>query len=543
VITIKRKKSKASRIFVAFFATIIFAVAFATVALGFFVADSDMIFPNVSAEGINLAGMTLDEANHRLVSMGFEDNAAPVAVTVYFPDGSSFFISGADAGFSQNAEEAALAAFQHGRSDSFFANTLTYIRSLGIRTNLNGTPALDEDFVRGEVAVHTRRFNESLIQNLSHDIDEYSITIIPGSCFAPASEDSVFALVAATLYAALETNTHLTVDYTPAQADAEDFDFYALYNSIHTEPVSAAFAPGTFDVIESSDGVSFDIDAAKYQFANANAGEAIVIPLIFTEPEITTEYLQGRLFRDELAVRTTTVGGNANRFNNVSLAADAIHGLVLNPGDEFSFNEVVGQRTSARGYLPAGGFRDGRLVDMVGGGICQVSSTIYDNVLHARLQVTARRAHTLPIAYLPLGHDAAIYWGQLDLRFINDTDYPIRIEFEFDEREMTSRLIGTRTDYYVVRIESRSSATPFTTDYTVNPNLSYGQTIVDFRGANGAVAYTYRIIYDAEGNQVSRTRIARDVYRAQNRRVYVAPPDARPPASAYEPGPSYPPAY
>jgi len=354
-------------------------------------------------------------------------------------------------------------------------------------------------------------------------MDEHSITIVPGSDFTPADEDSVFHMVVQALYTALDERAHLTVYYTPAMSGQSNFDLNELFNRVYAEPISATLDPGTFVVVESAYGISFDINTATYQLENAEMGEEVVIPLIFTEPEVTTEYLQARLFRDELASRTTNVAGTAARRNNVELAASYIHGIVLNPGDSFSFNGTVGRSATERGFLPAGGFRDGQLVDMVGGGICQVASSLYDNVLHAYLEVLQRRAHTLPITYLPLGHDAAIYYGVLDLRFRNNTSYPIKIEFEFDGRYMTSRIIGTKTNDYVISITSSSTPVPFETVYREDESIPYGETTVYFTGRNGFIAYTYRLVYDAEGNRVSRTRIARDVYRAQNRIVLIPP--------------------
>ncbi|MCL2839657.1 MAG: VanW family protein [Defluviitaleaceae bacterium] len=515
-------KSSIKKTFIAFIATITLIIASATVALGFFVADSDVIFPNVSAEGVDLSGMTIAEANNRLINLGFETNADSVAVTVNFPNGISFTILGNDAGLSLNAEETVQAAFSHGRNGSFFGNTFAFVGSLLGETDLNGTsePVLNEHFVREKVAVHTQAFNETLHENASYIIDDYKITIVTAG-FEPVNENELFNLVEETLFIALQEGTHLTVDFMPALSESIDIDLSRLYDMLHIDAVDAVYDPETFSATQSTTGVSFDLDAATAQLTAANIGEEFIIPLVFTEPEVTTEYLQDRLFRDELASRTTHVAGTNARLNNVTLAASYIDGLVLNPGDVFSFNEVVGRRTAERGFQNAGGFRDGQLVDMIGGGICQVSSTLYDNVLHAYLEVIARRAHSRPIAYLPLGHDAAIYWGQLDLQFRNNTPYPIRIEIEFDGRSMTSRFIGTRTSDYTIRIASYSTATPFETTRRADASVPYGETRVEFAGANGFVTRTYRVIYDTEGNEISRTFIARDVYRAQNRILLV----------------------
>ncbi|MCL1844551.1 MAG: VanW family protein [Defluviitaleaceae bacterium] len=523
----KKRTQRRRRIFVvSFLLTNIFIVAFATVALGVFIYDSDLIFPNVSVNGVNLSGMTINQAVDRLVGLGFENNT--VSATVVFPDGSDFSISGSDAGFSLCAEEVANAAFRHGRDGSFFGHIHMYVTSLWVPTDINDTSALDENFVRGEVAAHTDLFNSGLVESPSYIFNGCSITVIPGASSAPANEDAVFRLVSQALHDALEENGEVTVHYSPAAGDSLSFDLGSLYHSVRTDPVPAFFDAETFAVTDGIPGVSFDADAAMNQLENAMPGERIVIPLIFTDPEVTAESLHEKLFRDELAYRTTDVAGTAARLNNVVVAASYIDGMVLNPGDVFSFNETVGRSSEARGFRPAGGFRDGQLVDMVGGGICQVASSLYDNVLHAYLEVVRRRAHTLPITYLPLGHDAAIYYGVLDFRFRNNTNYPIRIEIEFDEREMTTRIVGTRTDDYTIQIESRSTAVPFETVYLEYANHPYNEPTVHFAGRNGFIAYTYRLIYDAEGNRVSRTRIARDVYRAQNRIMHIQPADPPP---------------
>ncbi|MDR0273641.1 MAG: VanW family protein [Clostridiales bacterium] len=506
--------------FVSLAATLVFMIVAVVIALGFFIPGSDAIFPNVSVEGINLSGMTVDEAKNKLVGMGFEDNADFVSVTVNFPDGSSFSISGNDAGLSLCADEAASAAFRYGRDASFFKRVHMFVTSLWVETDIKIVPVPDEEFVRSEVAVHTQRFNGLLVESTSYSLNESSIIIIPGSGFAPADEDSVFLLTEQALYTALEEGTHLVVDYIPDLTATNIFDLNELYRTVYTEPVSAVLDPETFIINEGIPGISFDAEAAANRLANARVGEQIEIPLIFTEPEVTTEHLRGILFRDELAVRTTHVAGTANRLSNITLAASYIDGFVLNPGDTFSFNEIVPRRTQALGFRMAGGFIDGELVDVIGGGICQVASNLYDNVLYSNLEVIARRAHTLPITYLPLGHDAAISYGAIDLQFKNNTDYPIRIEIEFDGRSMTTRLIGTRTDDYIIRFEYETTTVPYETVYREDENIPEGEEIF-FAGRNGFIRNTYRVIYDEDENMISRTHISRDVYRTQSRVVLI----------------------
>jgi vancomycin resistance protein YoaR len=121
---------------------------------------------------------------------------------------------------------------------------------------------------------------------------------------------------------------------------------------------------------------------------------------------------------------------------------------VLNPDEEFSFNEVVGPRTSARGFLPAGVFIGGRLEEGIGGGICQTSSTLYSAIMDSELYITERYPHGRAIPYLPRGRDATVFWNVLDFKFENNTDYPLRIDFDLDDRSLTARVYGTIIEDY-----------------------------------------------------------------------------------------------
>jgi hypothetical protein len=341
-------------------------------SLGFYVSNLDTVFPNVWADGIKLSGKTFDEATRALIAAGYESIAENVSATVNFPDGNGFSISGEEAGFTLNAEDAAVAAYEFGRDGTFFQNEITYIRALMRRTDLRDLSAanLDATFVRGVVVEHTRVFNEALVDD-AYDITEHSITVVKGTGIEPASEDSVFDLTVFTLLRAMEEQTHLTVVYTPETSDAVDVDLELLYRTIRVDPIDSIYDPETFGATDSSSGVSFDMEAAQAMLDRAGTGTPVVIPLLAVEPEITREYLEAMLFRDVLAESTTRIAGTSNRLNNIVLSAAAIDGKLMNPGDLFSFNDTVGQRTAEKGYREAGAFVSGRLVQSIGGGICQ----------------------------------------------------------------------------------------------------------------------------------------------------------------------------
>ena len=535
-----RRRTTAGKTALTITLIVLIGIVALTFSLGFYVDRLDTVFPNVWADGIKLSGMTLEEATEALVDAGYEKNAMDVSATISFPDGGSFTISGEEVGFALNAEEAALAAFMHGRSGSFVENEVTFIRSYFARTDLRevSMAKFDTGIVREVVAEITKNFNVALIDD-AYSIGSDSIVIVVGSGILPADEDSVYELTVETLFMALEAQTHLSAEYTPAPSEADDVDLELLFSIVNVEAVSAVYDPATFGATESVTGKSFDLDAARIMLDRAERGERIVIPLFYTEPEVSTEELEGLLFRDVLAESTTRIAGTSNRLNNITIASEAIDGNLLNPGGSFSFNETVGRRTTDKGYREAGAYAGGRLVNEIGGGICQVSSTIYNCVLHADLEVVSRTPHGMTVAYLPLGQDATVAWGSIDFKFRNDTDFPLRIDITISGRDLTVQLIGTKLDdnYIVIRYE-RISSTAFKVIEKEDESVPQGQTIVDADGHTGHVVDSYKYLYDADDNLISKTLVGRSTYRVQDRVILIPIP---PPVDTEQPPVTEPP--
>ena len=210
---------------------------------------------------------------------------------------------------------------------------------------------------------------------------------------------------------------------------------------------------------------------------------------------------------------------DANRTTNVRLAAEACHGVVLNAGDEFSFNSVVGKRTEARGYKNAKIFMAGEIVDGVGGGICQVSSTLYIAGLLSELEIVKRTNHMFKVAYTPVGQDATVAWGSIDFVFKNNTKYPMYITSKLVGNIMEVEIYGTRqqTEGREVRLESVVlSTTKYETKYKKTDTLKEGVTKVDQAGTNGYTSETYRVILQ-DGAVVVRERVNKSTYRPSSR--------------------------
>ena len=500
-------------------------VAAALIAFGFYVKNIDTIFPKVFANGINLSGMTYDEARQRLVSLGYENNAEGVMATIEFPDGSSFSVSGEEAGFALDAAGAARAAFEYGRNGSFFANGFAFIRSFLSGTELNDIALsnFNESKVREIASESTQVFNDSLLDD-AYEINSDHIVIVKGRSFSPAVESDVYALTVDILNQAMAAKSHLSAQYTPDYIAPKEVDLQMLYNTVYVEPVSSEYEPETYTATASVTGVSFNLNEATAMMNRAAMGEHVIIPLIFTEPEVTAEYLDSLLFRDTLAETTTYVAGTSNRVNNVRLSSSSIDGTVLNPGDTFTFNGIVGERTAERGFKEAGAYVGNLMVQEIGGGICQTSSTIYYSVLKADLEVLERQPHNMTVGYLPLGGDATINWGTIDLRFKNNTDYPIRVEMELEGLNLTARLVGTKLDESYINITyTIISSTASEEIEREDESIPEGERKVYTEGSTGYVVDTYKHYYDGDDNLTDTVYVGRSTYYVQHRIILIPP--------------------
>lgn len=242
-----------------------------------------------------------------------------------------------------------------------------------------------------------------------------------------------------------------------------------------------------------------------------------------TYPKIRTNDLDIDFYQDVLGTYTSAYDvGLVNRTKNLSLAAQLVNGTVIMPGRRFSYNSVVGPRTYARGFVDATVYTGEGTEEGVGGGICQVSSTIYCAQLRANLKTVARTNHSYTVVYVPHGQDATVVYGAIDYIFENDTNYPIRIDAYASGGYLTVKIMGTKIDksltYDAVSVTNSTIAKKEVQKET--PDLPVGTTQVKQNGQNGAVVSTYKVYYK-DGVEQKREYIGKSTYIAMNKIVLV----------------------
>jgi vancomycin resistance protein YoaR len=293
--------------------------------------------------------------------------------------------------------------------------------------------------------------------------------------------------------------------HIPLQLEGEE-NLRDLLNRLRAKidrpPVNAGFtvsADGNLRPIPEKAGLLTDIDRL-YQLVIGVLTESertVTVPVEFTEPEVTHSKLQALGIRTVVASAETTFDpSNFNRTENLRIGAKALDGAVLAPGEMFSFNKRVGPRAEHLGYKEAPVVIDGELVPDIGGGICQVSTTLYHAVLKAGLQVNARSPHSIPSTYVPLGLDAAVVYDYTDFRFTNNTEQYLYISAWLDADTMHVMLLGLHPAPKTRLVSNIEEVLPIPKQEILDPELPLGMRVVEKEGAKGYIVTTWRVIED-----------------------------------------------
>ncbi|MBO8158313.1 MAG: VanW family protein [Thermosyntropha sp.] len=205
-------------------------------------------------------------------------------------------------------------------------------------------------------------------------------------------------------------------------------------------PVEPAIDKITGEIIPEQDGIIVDVEKTLSKVLAADENEKLDLEIIKIHPRYSAEDLE-RVNRI-IGSYYTYISGSYARFNNISLGSKAINNVIVWPEEVFSFNETVGPRTPERGYMPAPIIMMGSMDVGYGGGVCQVSSTLYNAVLKAGLEVIERHMHSKPVHYVPKEMDATVDYGSLDLKFKNNTLNPVIIKSEVKNGRLVVQIWG-----------------------------------------------------------------------------------------------------
>ena len=482
--------------------------------------DDRLILNNVMVSGINLGGMTKDQAADALHA-ATDQTYTKLDMVVELPDLTMTF-SPADTGAKLDVDAVVDAAYDYGRKGSREAREAAKEAAL---TTTHHIPllnylSLNLDYIKGELDAYGASFNSTYVPS-SIDFDTSAPILDTGNekfnadapcqimyltIGTPGRHLDMDALYDQVLDAYSFNRFLVTAEMEEAEQLPDPIDLEALYELYRCEPTAAYLNLETTEVVPEIYGYDFDLEAATIQLEQAQYGDVIQVPFRYLLPEVLSKDLSDLLFRDVLGAYETKHTGDENRNTNLRLACAAINGKVLSPGETFDFNTVVGKRTAAAGYKSADAYDGGKTVKTLGGGICQVSSTLYYCTLLADLKIVERSPHSYVSSYMPMGTDATVSWGGPHFSFKNSTNYPIRIEAKVEDGYVKIQLIGTdEKDYYIemeYEVIGKESPKTIYEEYEKDNKEGYKDGEVITTAYTGYTVKTYKVKYDKETKEL-----------------------------------------
>lgn len=495
--------------------------------------DGDTVYEGIYFKDIPLGGKTQEEVKQ--IISEYEENTPAQEFTAKFHDVSITFSPGA-VGFNYNAEEMAKAAYDTYRTGSKLERLFQVWKAKNGKVEIKSSYLNDEELFQQTA--------KTLLSEQGITDAPYTLTYSDTAVTVTINETGEYVDINA-FYAQMkqrmivEDYSVLELQGTPIGKPSADEIYNAIY--IKAENARAETINGKTKIVPHVVGRSVDKKSLE---EHLNKGEKrFQLKLNKTYPDIKTENIEGQFFHDVLGTyRTNYNAALKGRSQNVALAARKINGTVLNNGDIFSFNKTVGKRTAAAGFSTATIFTNGELSEELGGGICQVSSTLYYATLLANLKIVERRNHMFTVSYAKNGLDATVAYGSIDFRFKNNYSAPIKIVASASGGVVSITILGTKEQNIKVELATQTLETiPFQTEYTEVSGLKAGQQRVKQNGLNGYKVSATKIVKDGNGNVLRRESLGTSVYRPLKKVIEVgkgtqaSAPPAQTPAPSEKP--------
>ena len=487
---------------------LIFSVIFSLISI-----NNENILNNVSIMGIDVSNMSKEKAKEAVTEV---INTKVQEELILKKDDYETSLNANQINAQFDIDTAVNEAYNIGRDGNIITNNYgilgTWLFGKNIECNFN----FDEESLNKKIDDISSKLPGAVVQN-SYYIEDEELIIVKGTPGISIRKDELKENILSKIK---DVNKKYDIVTIPTEeVEPDEINLEQIRNEIYKEPQDAYVSKNPTTVHTHVNGVDFAISMEEAQKILEEDKEEYVIPLKITIPDKTLEDLGEEAFPDELGTYTTRYDPtNLNRSNNISISAKKIDGTIVMPGETFSYNQVVGERTIAEGYKEAGAYAGGRVVQDVGGGICQTSSTLYNAVLYANLEIVDRSNHQFLTSYVSAGRDATVAWGSIDFQFKNNRTYPIKIEAVAENGVCTMSIYGIKeeTEYEVVIQSVILSYIPYTTKYENDNTLEEGKEVVEQSGYTGCTSEAYKIL-KLNGEVVSKTLLSKDTYDPMTR--------------------------
>lgn len=435
---------------------VIFFILFLGITL--YISSSDKIITGIYIKGVEVAGLTKEQAIEKVTNEF--NNVLPNNLTVVHGEYETQ-LNLEDLGTNLNIEEAVNRAYNIGRDSNIFKNMGTIIKNLVSINNLDLNVTVNTEQCTSILNDISTKLPDTVVQS-SYYVEGNKLIITRGKSGNVVDVTPSIENIKNKIQDLTYASSKIELVTVAKEPDAIDID--KIHNEIYKEPVNAYYTTNPYVVYPHENGVDFNISVDEANAMLNEVKDEYEIPLKYTAPSVTTNMIGTEAFPDLLAKFSTNYNArDTDRTTNLRLAAEKINGTVLMPGETFSYNTVVGERTIAAGYKEAAMYQNGEVVDGLGGGICQISTTLYNAVLYSNLEIVERRNHQFVPSYAKAGRDATVVYGSIDFKFKNTRNYPVKILCTVSGGVAKCEIYGLKENPdYDVEITSRVTETTAT---------------------------------------------------------------------------------
>lgn len=416
---------------------------------------SKTITKGVYIKGVDVSNLSKEQAEQKISE--YINTSIPDEIKLKHNDYETS-ISTSQLSIYFNTSEAIEIAYQIGKNGNIFKNNFMILEALFSKINIDPGFTIDEEQLKYNLQDISNKLPDKVIESSCY-IDENNLVITKGSEGYSIKIEETANYIKNNI-----NNLNLKDNYLNLIVEKQSpnkINIEEIYDQIHKEPIDSYYTQNPYRVFPSENGLDFAISLEEAKNLLQEEKEEYIIPLKILYPNVSTNMIGMEAFPDLLSEFSTRYqASNKNRTTNLTLAANKINGTVLMPNETFSYNKVVGERTIQAGYKEAPIYVEGRVEDGLGGGICQITSTLYNAVLYANLDIVERSNHQFVPSYANASRDATVVYGAIDFKFKNNREYPIKITCSVANGIANFKIFGLRSENdYEVDITSRITGT------------------------------------------------------------------------------------
>ena len=446
---------KHTKIFFVFIILLAVVIGLLIASIVFFYYDeqnTDKIQSGIFIKGINVSGLTKDEAKI-LVKETLKDKMNAHIELIYKNNTYYLEVEQIDAMF--DIDSAVNYAFELAKTGNFIHDIHEYVAILINNIDIEPKLLYNEDALTDYFETIETYLPDQLEQP-SYYVEDDKLYVTNGKIGAGIKFEELKQEILNAIQDISFPKKYIDIPIYEKMPDEINVD--KIHSEIYREVKNAYFTTEPYAVFADVTGIDFNVDSLKEKISNDPNKEEYEQDLIYTKADVTVNDLGKEAFPDLLASFSTNyVTSNTDRTTNLRLAAGKINGTVVMPGEIFSYNKTVGKRTVSAGYKEAAVYQDGGVTNGLGGGICQISTTLYNAVIKANMEIETRRNHMFVPSYIEAGKDATVVWGSTDFKFKNRRDYPIKIEASVSGGVARVNIYGLRTNNeYDVSLETKT---------------------------------------------------------------------------------------